>query len=134
MTVDAAGVAAALDRVRDELAAAGGDPDRITVVAVTKGFGADAPVAGLEAGVAQRRCALESPGERLAVREPIGAEHDRRCIGPCCRRTRQRVGDRQPRDSTRHAPPQVIAARISCARSAIDRSAIGVTNGSDAKP
>lgn len=51
MTVDAAGVAAALDRVRDELAAAGGDPDRITVVAVTKGFGADAPIAALEAGV-----------------------------------------------------------------------------------
>ena len=51
MSITARTVGAALERVRDELATAGGDPDRITVVAVTKGFGADAPKAALGAGL-----------------------------------------------------------------------------------
>jgi len=36
----------------DRIAAAGGDPDRVTVVAVTKGFGPEAIQAALEAGIA----------------------------------------------------------------------------------
>ena len=52
MSITAHSVGAGLERVRDELARAGGDPDRITVVAVTKGFGADAPLAALGAGLA----------------------------------------------------------------------------------
>lgn len=44
-------VRANLARVRDQVADAGGDPDAITVVAVTKGFGADVPLAALGAGL-----------------------------------------------------------------------------------
>jgi pyridoxal phosphate enzyme (YggS family) len=46
---DAAGVARSLERVRDRIAAAGGD-DSVTVLAVTKGFGPDAVEAALAAG------------------------------------------------------------------------------------
>jgi pyridoxal phosphate enzyme (YggS family) len=38
-----------LDRVRERIVAAGGDPDRITIVAVTKAFGLDAVEAALAA-------------------------------------------------------------------------------------
>ena len=48
--MDAATVRSGLDRVRDRIAAAGGDPSRVTVVAVTKGFGPEAPAAALAAG------------------------------------------------------------------------------------
>ncbi|HEV2362181.1 MAG TPA: alanine racemase [Acidimicrobiales bacterium] len=48
----AVAVAAGLPRVRDRISAAGGDPERIRIVAVTKGFGADAPRAALAAGLA----------------------------------------------------------------------------------
>ncbi len=51
MSFDAASVAAGMAVVRERIAAAGGDPDRITVVAVTKGFGPEAPLAALEAGL-----------------------------------------------------------------------------------
>lgn len=51
MTIDAASVADALDRVLGRVADAGGDPDAITVVAVTKGFGPEAALAALEAGL-----------------------------------------------------------------------------------
>lgn len=44
-------VRANLARVLDQVADAGGDPDAITVVAVTKGFGADVPLAALGAGL-----------------------------------------------------------------------------------
>jgi len=37
--------------VRSRIEAAGGDPSKIAVVAVTKGFEADAPMAALEAGI-----------------------------------------------------------------------------------
>jgi pyridoxal phosphate enzyme (YggS family) len=39
-----------LDPVRDRIAAAGGDPDRVTIVAVTKGFGVEAVEAALAGG------------------------------------------------------------------------------------
>lgn len=51
MSFDAASVAAGLAAVNDRIATAGGDPDRIRVVAVTKGFGPEAPLAALEAGI-----------------------------------------------------------------------------------
>ncbi len=44
-------VASGLERVRVRIAAAGGDPDRVRVVAVTKGFGPEAVVAARDAGV-----------------------------------------------------------------------------------
>ena len=49
--IDAAAVGSALERVRDRIAGAGGDPERIRVLAVTKGFGADAIDAALLAGL-----------------------------------------------------------------------------------
>lgn len=48
---DAASVAAAHREVLDRIADAGGDPDAISVVAVTKGFGPEAPLAALGAGL-----------------------------------------------------------------------------------
>ena len=51
MTIDPAAVAAALDRIRDEISEAGGDADRVDVLAVTKGFGADAVEAAVAAGL-----------------------------------------------------------------------------------
>lgn len=53
MSIDTADVTAALARVHDRVAEAGGDPDAITVVAVTKGFGPEAPVAALRAGLVE---------------------------------------------------------------------------------
>ncbi len=44
-------VVAGLERVRDRIAAAGGDPSGVRVVAVTKGFGPEAVVAARDAGV-----------------------------------------------------------------------------------
>jgi pyridoxal phosphate enzyme (YggS family) len=51
-TADGAGVTKALERVRARIAAAGGDLERITLVAVTKGFDVDAVRAVRAAGVA----------------------------------------------------------------------------------
>lgn len=45
------GVASRLSGVRERIARAGGDPERVTIVAVTKGFSADAVQAVLGAGV-----------------------------------------------------------------------------------
>jgi PLP dependent protein len=49
--IDPAGVRFALSRVRDRIAAAGGDPETVSVLAVTKGFGADAVTAAAAAGL-----------------------------------------------------------------------------------
>lgn len=51
MSIDGAEVRGNLDRVRARIADAGGDPDGIAVLAVTKGFGADAVRAASEAGL-----------------------------------------------------------------------------------
>jgi pyridoxal phosphate enzyme (YggS family) len=48
--VDAETVGQGLERVRDRIAAAGGDPTAVTVVAVTKGFGPEAVEAAVAAG------------------------------------------------------------------------------------
>lgn len=57
--IDAGAVSERLAAVRHRIAAAGGDPDRVRVVAVTKGFGLEAPQAALEAG-------LDALGENYA--------------------------------------------------------------------
>jgi pyridoxal phosphate enzyme (YggS family) len=44
-------VAERLASIRDRIGAAGGDPEAVTVVAVTKGFGPEAVEAGLDAGL-----------------------------------------------------------------------------------
>jgi PLP dependent protein len=59
MRLDAATVAERLAGVQRRIADAGGDPDRVTVVAVTKGFGPEAVAAALGAG-------LEHIGENYA--------------------------------------------------------------------
>ena len=46
-------VGAALETVRDRIARAGGDPERVTIVAVTKGFGRDAIDAARAAGLTE---------------------------------------------------------------------------------
>ncbi|MGH9184568.1 MAG: YggS family pyridoxal phosphate-dependent enzyme, partial [Acidimicrobiales bacterium] len=47
----AEGVTRAVAALRERITGAGGDPDRITLVAVTKGFGADAVSSAVAAGV-----------------------------------------------------------------------------------
>jgi len=51
VSLDTVSVTAGLATVRNRIATAGGDPDRVTVVAVTKGFGPEAPRAAIEAGI-----------------------------------------------------------------------------------
>ncbi len=51
MSFDRGSVAAGMATVHERIRAAGGDPDLITVVAVTKGFGVEAPRAALDAGI-----------------------------------------------------------------------------------
>jgi pyridoxal phosphate enzyme (YggS family) len=51
MTVTVAGVAEGLARVRARIEAAGGDPDELTIVAVSKGLPADVVDAGARAGL-----------------------------------------------------------------------------------
>lgn len=51
LVIQAAEVAQRLAVVRDRIASAGGDPERIRVVAVTKGFGPDAVEAAVAAGL-----------------------------------------------------------------------------------
>ncbi len=71
--IDTATVAENLDRVRQRIADAGGDPEEITILAVTKGFDADAPRAAVEAGL---RTLGENYAQELAQKaaEVHGAE------------------------------------------------------------
>lgn len=67
MNADAVLVAA--ERVRDRIASAGGDPARITLVAVTKGHGPDAVVAALAAGLVDLG---ESYAQELVAKADVG--------------------------------------------------------------
>jgi pyridoxal phosphate enzyme (YggS family) len=49
--IETATVVANVERIRDRIAGAGGDPDAVTLVAVTKGHGLDAARAALDAGL-----------------------------------------------------------------------------------
>ncbi len=51
MSIDAATVAENADRVRHQIADAGGDPAQVSILAVTKGFGPEAPEAAIAAGL-----------------------------------------------------------------------------------
>jgi pyridoxal phosphate enzyme (YggS family) len=65
-------IRAGLDRVRERIAAAGGDPERIRIVAVTKGFDAGVVSTALAAGVADigENYAQELVAKWRAVRVP----------------------------------------------------------------
>lgn len=54
--------------VRERIAAAGGDPERITLVAVTKGFGPEVAVAAAEAGFADLG---ENYAQELLAKAPV---------------------------------------------------------------
>ena len=71
MTIEATTVAAGLERVRERIRAAGGDPDGVTIVAVTKAFGVDAVEAALAAGAVHlgENYAQELVAKAEAVRE-----------------------------------------------------------------
>lgn len=69
MAVEVSAVAAALERVRARITAAGGD-DRVQVLAVTKGFGPDAVTAALAAGC--RSIGENYAQELVAKREVLG--------------------------------------------------------------
>jgi hypothetical protein len=67
MTIDGQAVADRLEDVRSRIAAAGGDPSKVAVVAVTKGFGPEAVFAAARAGV-------RDVGENYA--QELIAKHD----------------------------------------------------------
>ena len=48
---DRATLLARVELVRDRIAGAGGDPERVTLLAVTKGFGPEVALAAAEAGL-----------------------------------------------------------------------------------
>lgn len=69
MTVDAATVTENLARVHDQIVAAGGDPELVRVLAVTKGFGPEVAQAAVDAGLVQlgENYAQELAGKAPAV-------------------------------------------------------------------
>lgn len=75
MSADAASVAARLRAVHEQIAAAGGDPDAVTIVAVTKGFGPEAVEAALDAGLAD--VGENYAQEMVAKVESLGGVADR---------------------------------------------------------
>ncbi|MEY2432022.1 MAG: dependent protein [Acidimicrobiaceae bacterium] len=70
-----------LDRVRDRIAVAGGDPERVRILAVTKGHGVDAVRAALAAGLADigedRAQALVAKASELGDTGELGDEFPR---------------------------------------------------------
>lgn len=76
-------VAARLAVVRGRIADAGGDPDTVAVVAVTKGFGPEAPTAALAAGLHRigESYAQELVAKWPEVVVPEGVEPDVHFIG-----------------------------------------------------
>src|SRR5215210_1278001 len=68
-------VARRLDVVRARIASAGGSPDEVTILAVTKGFGVDAVEAALQAGLADigENYAQELHAKSTAVASRSGA-------------------------------------------------------------
>ncbi len=73
--IDPQEVRANLARARERIAAAGGDPSSTEIVAVTKGFGPDAPEAALQAGLASlgENYAQELADKAADVVVPAGA-------------------------------------------------------------
>ena len=65
--LDAAAVTENLDRVHQQVAAAGGDPERVRILAVTKGFGPEAANAAIGAGLAELG---ENYAQELADKAP----------------------------------------------------------------
>lgn len=79
MVIDPATVTTNLDRVRDQIVAAGGDPERVRILAVTKGFGPEAPNAALGAGLADLG---ENYAQELAEKAPaVGGDPTWHFIG-----------------------------------------------------
>ncbi|HRW36604.1 MAG: YggS family pyridoxal phosphate-dependent enzyme [Acidimicrobiales bacterium] len=70
-TLDQATLLARVERVRDRIAAAGGDPDRVVLLAVTKGFGPEVARAAAEAGLVDLG---ENYAQELVAKAPVLAE------------------------------------------------------------
>ncbi|MFN8039273.1 MAG: YggS family pyridoxal phosphate-dependent enzyme [Acidimicrobiales bacterium] len=66
--IDPAVVAARADAVRQRIADAGGDPERVRLLAVTKGFGPEVAAAALAAGLADLG---ESYAQELVAKAPV---------------------------------------------------------------
>jgi hypothetical protein len=78
-SVDAATVAAKLAALRERIATAGGDPEVVRIVAVTKGFGTDAVRAALAAGLYDLG---ENYAQELLAKAPAGGDARWHFIGP----------------------------------------------------
>ena len=68
---DLAVLQARLEQVRNRIADAGGDPDRVTVLAVTKGFGPEIAIAAAAAGMVDLG---ENYAQELVAKAPVVAE------------------------------------------------------------
>lgn len=62
---------ARIDQVRDRIASAGGDPDSVVLLAVTKGFGPEVALAAAEAGLVDLG---ENYAQELVAKAPVVAE------------------------------------------------------------
>lgn len=103
--MDAPTVAERLRHVRDRVRRSGGDPDRIRIVAVTKGFGPDAVGAARQAGLAD---VGENYAQELRAKAPHAPDGTRwHFLGPI---QRNKVGRLAPLVSAWHAVDRLAAA------------------------
>ena len=112
MTVSAQAVAERLDDVRRRVERHGGDPDKLRIVAVTKGFGPDAVLAARAAGLSDMG---ENYAQELLCKAPDAPDdivwH---FLGPV---QRNKVGRLAPRVSVWHAIDRLSAAQSVAAAS-----------------
>jgi pyridoxal phosphate enzyme (YggS family) len=92
----AAMVAGRLAHVRERIAAAGGSPEHVTIVAVTKGFGPDAVEAAVGAGVADvgENYAQELDEKSRALTPPTAAACRWHFLGQVQRNKVRRIAER----------------------------------------
>ena len=112
MSVDPAAVAERVADVRRRVAACGGDPERIRIVAVTKGFGPEAVAAARRAGLAD---VGENYAQEVQAKAPEAPEGTRwHFLGPVQRNKVRRLA---PVVSVWHAVDRPAAAEAIAAAS-----------------
>jgi PLP dependent protein len=131
-SADAATVRASVEAVRDRIQRAGGDPSRTTLVAVTKGFGADAVAAAAAAGLTEvgENYAQELVAKAEAL-PPEAAAHVRwHFLGPV---QRNKVASLAPHVARWHAIDRPAVARAVAERAGPARVMVQVNTTPDAR-
>lgn len=126
-------VGRAVGAVRARIEGAGGDPDRITIVAVTKGFGADAVAAARDAGLgdAGENYAQELVAKARALAPDVAADLRWHFLGAV---QRNKVASLAPHVGLWQAVDRPAAGRTIAARCPGARVLIEVNGGDPARP